>query len=186
MSMLINPDTAFSFGRFGVAVGPLAPTIDFAAGGYTIIGKYYPMVLNVGGAGVRLTLKGPVAAGHTCAISKVTISLAANTSSADLFDSSATPTNVTFRGGDTVSLTRNSVHVSDEITFTIDRTRPILIAYNIAAGSQFVSCVSGLSPKGHIAYARAATSQAATANRTAGYAATPGYSPFLHKLECYS
>lgn len=176
---------SFDAAKFAFCIPAMIPTSDNNLGGYTIVNKYMPSFLQSAGTGVRLTLRGPLTVGSTCTISNVTISLASNTVGADPYDSAAAPTAVTFRTAASVTLARNGFALSDEISFTIDRSRPILIAYNVAANG-VVPFVTGLGTGVAAAYRRAATTEAATQNRTAGYSGMAASSAFLYRLETYT
>lgn len=168
------------------AFGPLTPTQDYSRGGYTIIGKYAPSVLAVGGSGIRLVLNGPVTPGNTCSLAGAYISLAANTAGSDVYDADTTPTAVTFNSLATLSMVRGGVYYSDNISFTIDRTRAILIAFNIASGTQWVPFSSGLPTAQYSYYSKAAVQEADDTNRATGYGGGGGFSPILRALQCYS
>jgi hypothetical protein len=177
----------FDASRFTACTRTLFPTVDYNYAGYTIVTKFMPTFLQSSGTGVRLTLHGPVNAGSAVTVSKVTISPAATASTSDLYDSSTTPTNVTFRSSDSVSLARNGYALSDEITFTIDRSRAILIAYNVSSsGGGMVPIRTGINTSYASSFFRAATAEAGTTNRTTGYSASAGVSAFLFQLETFT
>jgi hypothetical protein len=184
--IIINGATSVGGSLYRVAVGPYIPAQDYSVGGFTVVAKFQPTALAAAGAGVRLVLRGPATTGHTCALSNVTISLAANTSGSDLYDSSASPTAVTFNSSASLTMVRDGTYYSDNIAFTIDRTRAILIAFNVASGTQWLPFKVGLSSQYFTHYWRAATAEAATTNRTTGYSAGGGAIPALGELECYS
>jgi hypothetical protein len=184
VSALINPLTGFSAQRYGVALGPFTAQSDASLGGYTVVNRYRPGALAATGTNIRLTLAGLVAAGHSGTLSNVTISLASKAAGANPYDSATAPTAVTFTGAASVAASCGSLHVSDIIAFTVDGSRAILIACNVAA-SAHVSLMSRLSAD-YISYLRAATAEAAGTARSAGYTAAPGTSYALSKLEAFS
>jgi hypothetical protein len=185
MSMMINAPTAFQSEQFRTAIGPLVATQDTALGGFTVIGKYAPKFIASGGAGVRLTLQGFLVAGHTATINSVTVALASSTKGAKAWDAVAAPTAVTFGGSVSVTLSRGSIHVSDQITFALDGTKALLIGYNLAAGA-YVSFSGGLGPNNFLTYRKTGVQEADDQTRGANYVALGGYSPFLQKLETFS
>jgi hypothetical protein len=191
MSFLINAPAAPEAAVFHTAIGPFVAKADNDVSGHTVVAKYSPRILRAGGIGVRLTLQGLVAPGHATTIANVTIGLAANAAGAKPWDTNAPPTAVTFDGSDAVVLTRGSLRLSDPIPFVVDRSRGILIAYNVDSGG-FMSVASGLNSSYHIIYTKAptaeegTTAEAGTQSKSPGYTAYAGASPYLRTLECYS
>lgn len=183
--MLVTPTAATETQVATTAIGPLAITNEVNRGGFTIVSKYLPGVFRSGGDHVRLTLRGPSASGASCAISNITISLVATSAGSNPYDSASTPTAVTFGGGSSLILARNSNYVSDKIAFAIDLTKPVLIAYNIAAGTQATTYAFNLTQQ-YCFYVLAAKAEAGSTARTAGYAGRGSSSAFLTSLECFN
>jgi hypothetical protein len=178
--------TSFDAAKYSPCIPTLVPTVDHNYAGYTFVTKYMPYFLQSSGTKVRLRLRGPIAPGGTVTLSKVTISLAANATTSDLYDSSATPTNVTFRGADAVSLTRNGYALSDDITFTIDRSRAVLVAYNVSSSGGGIVPFAVQKGPYVSTYRLTAVAQAGTANRTSGYLVTSGASVFLYEMDTFT
>jgi hypothetical protein len=182
--MMIDSATAFKAAQFTKCLGPLSLISDNTAAGLTLVARYAPRIIKASGTAVRLNLGGFIAAGHDTTISKVTIGLAPSLATAKPYDTTTTPTNITFRGSDSVALTRGSLHISDQITFTIDGSKAIIIAYNIPAGG-FATYATGLTFSDYGLYWKAGA-EAGTQTKAASYLSTGGLSPFLMSLECIS
>lgn len=151
------------------------------ASNYTVVMKYNPILLKTTGNIVRLTFEGALSGGSTV-ISAAYIGLGASTG--DAWDFSTTPVQVTWDNGTNTSKTilKGTVAVSDELTFTVDRTVPVLIAMNITSGS-FSRYSSGLSLSNFIQYNKASVSEAATVNKGASYTVFAGYNSIISLIE---
>jgi hypothetical protein len=184
MTAIINPYTGFRADRFTTAIGDFPVSADAGYAGYTVIGKYAPTALHATGSSVRLTISGYKGAGISGTLSDVFIGLVSTASGANAYDFDSAPTRITFAGGNSVTLTTGVLKTSDEIAFTIDGAKAVLIAYNVAALSH-ASLKSGLTTK-YVMYRKSGIQQAGTAAKAAGYTANSGVSPFLFRLECAS
>lgn len=186
MAIFVSPFTGFSSSRFNVALGPYKPTSDHALGGYTILCKFRRSLLRVTGSKVRLTLQGfinPLT--HLSAtLNNVTISTASTATGAKAWDSTTTPTAITFGGSASVTLARDAVRASDEITFEVDGTKPLIIGFNLAA-SAYASFSGGLTDE-HVLFRKAAVQEADDATRGASYTVTSGVSAYIKTLEVFS
>lgn len=186
MANFIGPLTGFHSSQWHTVVGPFRPTSDKLRSSYTQLAKIPINSIKVIGNKVRLTLIGTVEKGHTGTINNVTIGPSlTNATSGKAWDGSATPTAITFQGSPSLTVSRYSVHVSDEIEFSIDGTKPIIIGFNMAASS-YVSLASSVGGQKCIGYWRAGVQEADDATRSTGYTAVSGEAAFIHTLEVYS
>lgn len=178
-----------AFKRFDTVLGPYVADADQSFGGYTLAAKIRPVLFKATGSIVRLTLHGLITSGNAATLNNVTIGLASRTTGAGPADTSAAPTAITFSGGSASVVLGQGPNgffrMSDEITFQIDGSRAIIIAFNVAAGG-YAGLRSALNVNRYTMYSRAATAEAGTQTKTAGYTATGGILPFVHKLECLS
>ncbi len=109
----------------------------------------------------RLTLS---AGTRACTVAKMYIGEAATTG--DVYDFAATPTQVTFAGVTTVSISANASAVSDLIPLTTDGTKNIVISFYIASG--YTASIATVSHPGWESY-YVATDDAAAVDATTGY-----------------
>jgi hypothetical protein len=181
MSMIVSAAAGFRGSGFRTVVGPITNTADVDRSGWTQVSKFLPAALAANGSKIRLTLQGCVAPGHVGTISAVWIGLASSAVGAKAYDFAGAQVQVTFGGLGAVSYGFGTRITSDEINFVIDRTRPVLIAYNLAAAT-FISYVVGLSSD-YVSYGKAAINEAAVAAKAAGYTAVGGASVILANLE---
>jgi hypothetical protein len=118
---------------------------------------------NGGGTKVRVTLK--AASGASFTIDSCYIG--AGAASGDVYDFETTPTQLTFSGGSAgVTVASNGTVLSDEVTYTVDASKPLVISVHFSAAS---SVPPLLSKTNWTNYNKAAVSEAATVN-VSGYA----------------
>ena len=182
MTMIISPYTGFADGPFQTVLGPIATAADANWANYTVVGKYMPAALAASGSSIRLKLQGPVVAGRTTTINNVYIGLAATSGNAYNFDGGQVA--VTFSGSASLTLGTGHVRTSDVITFTIDGSKAVLIAYNLnSTAANRLSYKTGLGGN-YTMYRLSGTLQAATTAKNAGYTPTGSASPILSIMDC--
>lgn len=124
----------------------------------------------------RLTLTAGIS---VCPVGKMYIGEAA--ASGDPYDFAATPTQVTFAGLTTVSISANASAVSDLTPLTTDGTKNIVISFYIASGQ--TTSISAAALPGWDSYYIAGDDAAAT-NGTSGYTAA-GNDYLITRLDMY-
>jgi hypothetical protein len=180
--MIISPASGFRGRSFRSVVGPLVNTADVDRSSYTYVMKFLPGALAANGSTIRLIVQGPVAAGHIGTLSNTYIGLVSTTTGANAYDFDGSQVAVTFAGGSSsVALTAGQLRTSDEINFSIDRSKAVLIAFNVAASS-FISYTLAVNTN-FIAYAKAAVSQASTTSKDVGYVGVGSDSTIVYSLE---
>lgn len=155
-----------------------AGTADMTLGAnYTIVNKYAPSLLLASGSVVRLTFEGAMS-GNT-AITAAYIGLAALTG--DAWDFASTPTAITWEKATSLTMIKGNNYLSDEITFALDDTVPIMVAMNVSTAS-VLRYASGLANH-RLAYIKSGVSEAATVNKGASYTSQAGYNYIVSKIE---
>ena len=169
---------------FTPSVGPISISTDSLLNfNFTVVAKYLAGAIVQTGNTVRLTLSGPLTAGHSATITAVYIGHIATSGNAYDFDGNQAQ--VTFGGSGSVTLGPNETKVSDEITFTISAAKALLIAYNQSTGTYF-PYKNGLGTN-YLYYAKPSVSQASTTVKdSTGYSSLGGVSPYLRLLEAKS
>lgn len=144
---------------------------------YTIVNKIRPGALLASGNKIRLTVEAPYTANGT--ISAAYIGNSATTGNAWNF--ADTPTLITWAGSTSLTLVAGNIYTSDEITFHLDHSLAISIAYNVAASS-YERYAANLGSN-FIGYSLGGTLEAATVAKSSGYFPYAGYTDFISKLE---
>jgi hypothetical protein len=177
VSLILSPDTSFYDGTWTQRNISQLNSVDVTGlSGFTIVVKIPNSLISLGSTKCRLHFIGPRSAGNSTVFNNVTISNAAVAAGSDAQDSLAAPVAVTFAGSASLTLLKSHIRMSDEITFTpgASASGAILVAFNVSASPASGTTMAVRQTKFATtpcptAYTRAATAEAATANRTATY-----------------
>lgn len=150
---------------FETTTNPPSPAAGIAAAGNGIVQRISGTAITRGGTFVKLTLVG--LPNQVTQLAAVTISHPVAIGAPQPWDSADPPLPVTFAGAAAVSLANGVPVVSDIISFPVTQGEDLLIAFDVSAASQNV-VRRGVT--GAQAYRRINTAEAATQDRSAGYA----------------
>ena len=125
---------------------------------------------------VRITFRYPSSEG--CNLAKVYVGHGA--SSGDVYDFAATPVQVLFGGSGSVSIGTSAVATSDWTSFAYDKTSKFVIAWYISSPVDTMIYRAGVSNV--TSYYRGGD-EAATVNKSSGYAALSGDNYMIGKIE---
>ncbi|PZV36157.1 hypothetical protein [Mesorhizobium kowhaii] len=134
---------------------------------------------NGGGSKVRVTLKAGSSAGFTID----SCYIGAGASVGDTYDFETTPTQLLFNGGNAgVTVTTGNSILSDEITYTVDASKNLIVSMHFSATSAVGIDTGATNWNG---YSKAAVSEAGTVN-VSGYSAGGGNVSYgLAKVESF-
>lgn len=134
---------------------------------------------NGGGSKVRVTLKAGSSAGFTLDACYI----GAGASVGDNYDFESTPTQLTFNGGNAgVTVTTGNSIVSDEIPYTLDASKNVIVSMHFSATSAVGIDGAATNWQG---YFKSAVSEAGTVNVT-GYSAGSGNVSYcVSKIESF-
>jgi hypothetical protein len=99
----------------------------------------------------------------------------------DAYDFAATPVQILFSGSGSVSVGAGSTALSDWASFAYDKTSKLVFAWHISSAADAMK--RKLSTSNVTSYFRAATSEAATVNKTAGYTGDATTTYFINLIE---
>lgn len=149
-------------------------------GGYanfTIVTKYSVPILSAAGTICRITMQGPTS-GQT-SVTACWIGQGASSGNAYNFDGGQVQAK--FGGSNSVTLGTGAIAVSDDIAFSINLSRSILVAFNISGSpaSQQTVRRTGLGGN-YVAYEGAGVQEAGTTLKAGSYGISNGvaYAPF--------
>jgi hypothetical protein len=120
---------------------------------------------NGGGSKVRVTLNASTASG-SLSISKCYIGAAA--ASGDPYDFATTPTQLLFSGSAGVTIAQNTPTVSDEITFSVDASKALVVSMYLTSGA-LVGTAPGSPVTNWSTYYSLNPEEAGVANASSGY-----------------
>lgn len=153
------------------SVQSLTHTLDTTYGGwsgtYTIVQKIPASALTVNGASVNVTF----AAQPSGTLQIVDAFIGHAATSGDAYDFAATPTRLTFSGGNGVTTATGGTATSDTVTFALDETKDLLVAININSTATLKAVVTA---SGYATYWKTGAADAATVNKS-GYTLAPSY-----------
>ena len=133
---------------------------------YTVVTKMRRSENLRGGNRVRVTFRGPNST--SCTLTAVYFGRAATTGNA--YDFASSPTQLTFGGKTSVTFQANKSYSSDPITFDFDPSNPHIVAMNVSTAT-LRRLTAPTESTGLTSYYRAATSEASSTTKTAGYTA---------------
>lgn len=172
---IVSPPLVFSP---SLVVAQTSVTSDTTRSGYTIVDKYLPAAFSAVGTTIRLTIQGPALGTGT--LNAVYIGQAATSGNAWNYDGGQVQ--VTFSNSAAVSFIAGQSIVSDQITFTIDKSKAILVAYNVGS-STTLRKMSSLNTTNFISYVHSALQEAGSTSKTASYTAATGTSYITSQIE---
>lgn len=140
---------------------------DASRSGYTVVDKYLVGALLRSATTIQLIVESGTAAGTLNDVFIGQVAIAGNA-----YDFDGGQTRVTFNGGSSSlsMLAGNNSYNSDEISFTIDQTKAILIAYNIGTTTS-ISRATGQTAD-YLTYIKSAVQEAGSTVKVTGYTAT--------------
>lgn len=147
--------------------------------GYTPVIVFEVAALSLPGdsiTDIRITFRNPTLEG--CNLAKVYVGHGA--SSGDAYDFAATPEQVLFGGSGSVSLGTTSPTASDWVPFVYDKTSRLAIAWYISSPTDTMIYRAGVS---NVTTYYRSGDEAATVNKSAGYAALSGDNYLIGKIE---
>lgn len=147
--------------------GATSVSNDASRSGYTIVDKYLVGAIIRPASNIQLQVTAGTTAGTLNDVFIGQVAVAGNA-----YDFDGGQVRVTWNGGSS-SLSMvggNTSYFSDEIAFTIDQTKAILVAYNIGLTSA-ISRGTGLTTD-YLTYIKAAVQEAGSTVKVTGYSAT--------------
>lgn len=159
------PNVALQFATAINAAGTYSN--DAARSGYTIVDKFLVGAITATGTTIELVIEGGTAAGTLNDVFIGKVAIAGNA-----YDFDGNQVRVTWNGGSSsLSLTAGSQLVtSDQISFTIDGSSAILVAFNIGTTSS-IGRNTALTTN-FLTYIKSAIQEAGTTAKATGYTAT--------------
>lgn len=183
--MILNHLAGLNTGRRATGGGTFTDCVNISGtpgaagfGVYTICVKFLPGALAASGSTCRLTITGPSI--RDSSISSMYIGQAATSGNA--YDYDGGQAQVTFGGSSAKLLGTNEVSVSDPVTFTIDQSRSIIVAFNLDTALSALAYISGLSSN-YVSYNRAGSEAASLTSKSSGYAVQANRVLTVFKIE---
>lgn len=132
---------------------------------YTVATKIRNTENKIGGSRYRLQFRAPNASNGS--VSAVYIGLAATSGQA--YNFASTPTQVTFGGKTSLTLTAKKTFTSDPIIGDFNPSQAYIVAMNVSSSA--LRRYTGNPARGVTSYYKAATSEAGTVSKASGYTA---------------
>jgi hypothetical protein len=177
--MLSTLAAPLRFPSFTSSIGVNNPsTSAVTTSATTLITKYLPGAIHATGNYFRLLVIGP--ATGTCTLTNTWIGLPAT--SGNPYNFNGSQVRVTWDGGSSSkTLSPNVLYYSDLISFVIDDTKSVILAFDVASGSsaRYASNIGA----NFVSYYRLATTEAGTTLKTAGYTSVAGFNYIMGNIQ---